>query len=190
MIDIDIELDPKTVQQVEKKLGNMKSKTPKVIKDALNRTARQARTDLRNKAQKTYTAKTGKFNKAMVIQNATTGNLTAIIKSTGEPMPISSYKTSMPKKAGGKAQILASGSLKPLKKGNIKAFKTTVGEGKGHKGMFQRKGKERFPIKQLYSNSVPVMLGNEKRVYGVVEPKIKKNLRKNIEGQIKRVLED
>ena len=56
--------------------------------------------------------------------------------------------------------------------------------------MFQRKGKERFPIKQLYSNSVPVMLGNEKRVYGVVEPKIKKNLRKNIEGQIKRVLED
>lgn len=183
---IEFEFDQRTVQQVEKKLGDMKSKTPKVIKDALNRTAKQARTDLRRKAQETYTVKAGKFNRGMTIQNATTGNLTAIIKSTGAPMPITSYRTSMAKRAGGKAQILTAGGLKTLQKGNIKAFKSTVGA--GHDGMFQRKGKERLPIKQLYSNSVPVMIGNEKRVYGVVEPKIKQNLEKNIEGQIRRVL--
>lgn len=183
---IEFEFDQRTVQQVEKKLGDMKSKTPKVIKDALNRTAKQARTDLRRKAQETYTVKAGKFNKDMTIQNATTGNLTAIIKSTGTPMPITSYRTSMTKRAGGKAQILTAGSLKPLQKGNIKAFKATMKS--GHSGMFQRKGKERLPIKELYSNSVPVMIGNEKRVYGVVEPKIKQNLEKNIEGQIRRVL--
>ena len=172
---IEFEFDQRTVQQVEKKLGDMKSKTPKVIKDALNRTAKQARTDLRRKAQETYTVKAGKFNRGMTIQNA-----------TGAPMPITSYRTSMAKRAGGKAQILTAGGLKTLQKGNIKAFKSTVGA--GHGGMFQRKGKERLPIKQLYSNSVPVMIGNEKRVYGVVEPKIKQNLEKNIEGQIRRVL--
>ena len=37
---IEFEFDQRTVQQVEKKLGDMKSKTPKVIKDALNRTAK------------------------------------------------------------------------------------------------------------------------------------------------------
>ena len=171
----EFEFDQRTVQLVEKKLGDMKSKTPKVIKDALNRTAKQARTDLRRKAQETYTVKAGKFNRGMTIQNA-----------TGAPMPITSYRTSMAKRAGGKAQILTAGGLKTLQKGNIKAFKSTVGA--GHGGMFQRKGKERLPIKQLYSNSVPVMIGNEKRVYGVVEPKIKQNLEKNIEGQIRRVL--
>ena len=40
---IEFEFDQRTVQQVEKKLGDMKNKTPKVIKDALNRTAKQNR---------------------------------------------------------------------------------------------------------------------------------------------------
>ena len=183
---IEFEFDQKTVQQVEKKLGDMKSKTPQVMKDALNKTAKQARTDLRRKAQETYTVKAGKFNKAMTIKNATTGNLTAIIKTTGQPLPISNFKTSMSKSAGGKAQVLAAGGLKSLQKGNIKAFKSTVGA--GHAGMFQRKGQARLPIKQFYSNSIPVMIGNEKRVYGIVEPKIRDHLKKNIEGQISRVL--
>ena len=48
----------------------------------------------------------------------------------------------------------------------------------------QRRSKARFPIKKLSSNSVPIMIGNEK-VYDQLEPKIKQILYKNIEAQIK-----
>lgn len=183
---IEFEFDQKTVQQVEKKLGDMKKKTPQVMKDALNKTAKQARTDLRRKAQETYTVKAGKFNKAMTIKNATAGNLTAIIETSGSPLKIIDYQVKMNKAGEVKARILKTGGLKLLQKGGIKAFKAEMKN--GHKGIFQRKGSERLPIKELYSNSIPVMIGNEKRVYGIVEPKIRDHLKKNIEGQISRVL--
>ena len=48
---INFEFNENTVRMVENKLGDMKSQTPKVLKDALNNTAKQARTDLRRKAQ-------------------------------------------------------------------------------------------------------------------------------------------
>ena len=65
--------------------------------------------------------------------------------------------------------------------GGIKAFK---GQGRLNGQIYQRRSKSRLPIKKLSSNSVPIMIGNEK-VYDQLEPKIKQMLYKNIEAQIK-----
>ena len=188
---INFEFNENTVRMVENKLGDMKSQTPKVLKDALNNTAKQARTDLRRKAQDTYTVKAGSFNKVMTIKKAVPRDLVAIIKTEGKPLPLTYFRTKKQEGVGETAKVLKKGKMKPLQKGNIKAFRTGVtagGAGKVHVGLFQRTGSARLPIKQLYSNSIPKMIGNEYRVFGVVEPKIKENLQKNIEGQIKRVL--
>ncbi len=53
----------------------------------------------------------------------------------------------------------------------------------------QRRGGERKPIKTFSANSIPVMLGNEKRVYGVVKPHIKENLKRNVQAQVTKILE-
>ena len=53
----------------------------------------------------------------------------------------------------------------------------------------QRRGSERKPIKAFSANSIPVMLGNEKRVYGVVKPHIKENLKRNVQAQVRKILE-
>ena len=175
---IEYQVDEQMLEEVQAKLGEMKSKAPTVISRALNKTATTARVDLANKAQATYTVKSGGFKKDMTIRKASAGRLEAVIHSEGKPLSINKFKTTAPKKSGAKASIIKGGGLKQLIYGNIKAFKGPNGH------IYQRRGKERKPIKKLSSNSIPKMIGNEQRVYGIVKPSIDRNLRHYVEQQI------
>jgi hypothetical protein len=178
MMEIHVTVDKAAV---EKKLGDLAGKSRVVISRGINRTAKDARKRLAEKAQETYTVKKVRFNRELKIVNSNAGNLTAILKANGSPLLITAYKHRAAKVQGGKAQILTAGSLKPLDKNGIKAFK--------RKGMMlQRTSKSRYPLEVLYSNSVPVMLGQEQRVYGIVEPHIKSDLEKNIDKAIARLI--
>ena len=194
---IEISYDRNMLAQVEQKLGRMKSEAPKVLKNAINQTAKQARKELANEAQKTYAVKTGRFNKAMKIKNATSSKLEATIKATGKVMGLKDFKVSLAKVQTDienrpeviKAKVLKASQMKPLqqKRGEkLKAFVTKFSN--GHMAVAQRKGKKRKPIRPFLTNSIPVMLGNEKRVYGVVKPYIKDNLKKNVNAQVRKVL--
>lgn len=200
---IEITYDHDMLRQIERKLGKMKGEAPKVLKNAVNQTAKQARKELAAEAQKTYTIKKGGFTKAMKLKSASMSNPEATIKAKGEPIPLVNFRVS---KAGGqvRAQVLKSGGLKPLEKGGIKAFvnniarkgqtrkkdtkKGKVGTSVRHNAIAQRETKQRLGIEEKFSNSIPIMLGNEKRAYGVVEPHIKENLRKNVENEVRKVL--
>lgn len=191
---ITYEYDQNTLAKVEKKLGSLKSEAPKALKNAINQTAKQARKDLATEAQKTYVVKSGRFNKAMTIKNATQSSLEATIKATGAPMELKDYKVSPATARTGanrpdltKAKVLKAGSMKGLQKGNIKAFVAKFAS--GHASVAQRRGSARLPLKVLFSNSIPKMLGNEKRVYGVVRPTIEQNLQENIDKQVRKILE-
>lgn len=179
---IEISYDRNMLEQVERKLGRMKSEAPKALKNALNQTARQARTDLKNQVRKQYTVKAGKVSQAMRIQRATNSKLDATIFVKGKVLNITNYKTSAPKK-GAKAQVVKDGGLKIIigPKG-ITAFK-----GKNDL-IWQRRGKERYPIKPLKSLSIPKAVGNERKVYGKVKPDIKKNLKINVNAQVRKIL--
>lgn len=180
---IEISCDRNMLAKIERKLGRLKSEAPKALKNALNQTARQARTDLKNQVRKQYTVKAGKVSQAMRIQRATNTKLDATIFVKGKVLNITNYKSSAPKK-GAKAQIVKDGGLKQIvgPKG-ITAFKGI------NDLIWQRRGKERYPIKPLKSLSIPKAVGNEKKVYGMVEPDIKKNLKANVENQVRRILE-
>lgn len=174
---ITFELDKASLEYVQKRLGSMQKKAPIVISRALNKTAVSARQRLATRAQEAYTVKSGGFKSDMKIKRATSGNLVAEIKSKGKPLKITKFKYSAPS-SGAKADITKSG-LKALIMGNIKAFK-------GKNGLiWQRRSEARMPIKALSSNSVPAMIGSEKRVYGVVKPHIESDLKKYVEAQIK-----
>lgn len=191
---ITYEYDAKTLAQVEKKLGALKSEAPKALKNAINATAKQARKELATKAQETYVVKSGRFNKAMKIKNATQGNLEATIKATGAPLELKDFKVSPASVKTGasrpsmvKGKVLAANGMKNLQKGGIKAFVTKFAS--GHATVAQRQSGARLPIKTLYSNSIPKMLGNERKVYGIVKPNIERNLQENINKQVRKILE-
>ena len=178
---IDVRVDEASLAYVEKRLGEMRHKAPVVISRALNKTATSARVRLARRAQQSYTVRTAGFKKDIQIKRANAGNLEAIIRSQGKPLSINRFKHTAPK-SGAKADITKSG-LKALRGSmNIGAFR-----GPGSH-IFQREGRSRLPIKKLFSNSIPVMIGSEKRVYGLEKENINNDLKKNIEAQIKLLI--
>lgn len=193
------EFDEDLLHTIEDSLGSMKSESRRVLKNAVNDTARDAKKALAKKAKETYAVKQGRFTKAMKTQNATESSLTATINVTGEQLELkdfkvspATYRTGQDKPDVLKAKVLLSSEMKPLR-GRTKAFLVTFtnhsksGGTSTHSTIAQRKGKARYPIKKLLSNSIPVMIGNEDKVYGVVEPDIYSNLMDNILKEIKRV---
>ena len=111
-------------------------------------------------------------------------------------------------KGGGKrtsattrARVYNSGSLKELKKGDIKAFvsyfaynkKDKKGNLTGKTGYHifigQRMTKKRLPIKVLYSNSIPKMIGNEEKVFEIVTPGINEDFEREISKQMQKLFD-
>lgn len=197
-----ISADSTSIRKLFEKLVDDKD-SKQALKKALNETAKQAVKALEEKAQDTYTVKNKGFKNAMKIKKATVNKTAAILHTAGEPLPIMDFKTS---RARGtvKAQILKNGSLKNLQKGNLKAFVNNVADKnqkrkkdtkKGKKGsavrhysVAQREGQDRLPIKTLFSNSIPIMIGNERKVFGIVEPHIGENLQINLAKFVGEVL--
>lgn len=189
-----LELDD-SYKYVEKRLGDLKSKTPKVIAKSINDTATWARQEMAKEAKKTYTVKTSKgFNGSMTIKKANYGSLEAIIGSKGKTIPLAHYTHANRKKSGTKVKVLNSSVLKTLIFNGKKAFFNKIGWNSGHTGVAQRTGEKmkknpkKEAIKELFGPSIPSMLGNERRVYGIVEPKINDYLQKQIDRHIEKVL--
>ena len=190
---IKIEVDQESLKYVQARLGTMQNKAPQVISAALNETARSARVKLSDGARSKYIVKSGGVKSSMKIRRATYGRLEAEVISQGSPVKIEKFKVTAPA-SGAKAQVLKSGGLKSLIKGNLKAFAagmTRGHPGNVHNGIYQRKGKSRLPIKSFYGPSAAKMV---EKVYGggdgagiALKPKIESVLQKNIERQIRRL---
>lgn len=177
---ITVEVDKSDLRRVYNALGKIGNDAPKVICRGINKTASKSKTQLSDRIKAVYTVKPGKVKSNMYVRRATYSRLEAEVRAKGRPLSIVSFKTTAPK-TGAKASIIKGNGLKELNMGGIKAFK---GDSNLNGQIYQRRGKSRYPLKKLTSNSVPVMVGNEK-VYDQLEPKIKQMLYKNIEAQIK-----
>jgi hypothetical protein len=182
------------VQAIANQLGEYADKAPTVLKQALNATAKDARSMLAEQAKDIYIVQKSKFNKAMTIKNASARKLEALIVTAGAPLELIDFKSNPKKPSTGSARpdvvtgkVLVKSSLKRLEMGNLKAFVAKFKS--GHVSIVQRKGPERLPVKKLLSPSIPKMIGNEKQVYGEVEPKIAELLDANIRKYIAKTME-
>lgn len=184
---IEVEVDEAMLRAIELKLGNLKSKAPRVLKNALNATARDAKKDLAAKAQQRYTIKTTKFKKQIKQKNATASKLEAVLNVSGKPNQLESFQyRKNTKKLGSKAHGRTDTSLKELISSmGGRAF--VVKFSSGHTAIAQRQGAARLPLKGFYGPSDPVMVGNDE-VYGKIEPDIQKMLLKEINTQIRKIL--
>ena len=188
---IEFQYDENMLRTIENALGALKGESRKVLKNAVNKTAKQAKAAMAQKAQETYVVKKTRFTKSMATKNATTAKPEAIIKVTSEQLELKDFKVSpatyKPKDRPSvtKAKVLLSSSLKGLS-ANTKAFLAKFKN--GHVSVVQRRGKDRYPLKKLLSNSIPKMVGNQEKVYGIVEPDIYDNLMANIRAEIGKVL--
>ena len=182
-------------------MNGLQKESNAILKKAINDTAKQSRKSLASEAKQTYAVKVSGFNKSMTIKNATVSKLEATIKSKGEAMELGQYKAQPFRVATGasrpkqiKAKVLTQSSMKSLISGDIKAFVAKFKSGKvavverDESRRMKSNPKKAF-LKKLLSPSIPQILGNEKKVYGKVEPEIENLLSENIRRELQKVME-
>ena len=200
-----IEYDGALVDAVGTALGDLKSQLFKVLKNAVNATAKQAQAALVDKAQAEYAAKKGPLKRAATIKKGTDSKPEATITVKGATLELREFKTSAPK-SGAKAKILNSSTLKLIqsqKGSKAKAFLATFES--GHSAIVQRQDGETYRrdgakrqakygrhidmtrIKKLLSISFPKMVGGS-AVLGELAPDIYDTLLENVNKEIRRVM--
>lgn len=200
-----IEYDGALVDAVGTALGDLKSQRFKVLKNAVNATAKQAQAALVDKAQAEYAAKKGPLKRAATIKKGTDSKPEATITVKGATLELREFKTSAPK-SGAKAKILNSSTLKLIQSqrgSKAKAFLATFES--GHTAIVQRQDGETYRrdgakrqakygrhidmtrVKKLLSISFPKMVGGS-AVLGALAPDIYDTLLENVNKEIRRVM--
>lgn len=162
VIDTDEELK-KIISQLDKLPDQIAA--PRILKNAINSTARKVRAQLVKDAKTRYSVSDKTIWKneskgAPQVLTANSSTLTATVRSRGPMQDIMAFMTRPNTQTGAAAaKVLSSGSMKALEKGDLKAFVTTFRS--GHTAIVQRQSEERLPVKKLLSPAVPHMLGNE-----------------------------
>lgn len=191
------EVDQNDLNLVLTKLHGLE-KAPNHLRNAINRTATQAQKMLKDGQKAGYTLKARKFNSGIKLQRATANHLNAVIRATGKPHTIQSFKTTYPK-AGGKADVTKSG-LKKLKTSAGASFIPKGGKASGL--MVTRRSKEKTPtvngvhalknIHVLHGPSVPKMVEKiykgERGGQGDMKDKIQERLHDEILKEIAKIM--
>ena len=202
---IRFEYDEAMLHVIEMALGNLKGESRKVLKNAVNATARQARKDLVSETASVYTEKKAKINKTTKVKAATNAKPEATVNVKGPVQSLKEFKTSV-SISGVKAKILQASVMKVIQSSRGRAAAFPVKFESGHEDIAQRQIGEFYSrgakarrdksvlhvdmttIKTLFTNSTPKMRGGQE-VFGVVEERIYENLMDNILAQIRKVVE-
>ena len=94
---IKIEVNESDIKWAQKKLKGMETKAPRVLKNAINHTAKQARKSLMQGAQGRYAVKNAGFNSRIKIYNATNTNLSASVYARDRTLTLPRFYTTSPK---------------------------------------------------------------------------------------------
>lgn len=167
-------------------LSHIKGGAPKAINSALNRTIEGVRTDITKQVTATYDIKAKPVRASMKITKSSMSTLRASVASAGSPIPLINFRIT-PNKPGQqkpgsvlRASVKRSGG-KPIP-GAFVAQMTN-----GHIGVFQRIGKKRLKIKELFGPSVPQMM-EETKINKQVMDGANDRFSKRIDHEIERLL--
>mgnify|MGYP006906605376 CR=1 FL=1 len=206
---IHFRVDMQDLTQIESALGMAKDKSGYMLRAAINATAKQTITLLTKEANREYQiSQPSRIAKTMSLDKATLRKLTATVTSKGRVNELYNFMVNPRRyvKGGGVSGGYSAHSKRGTSYRNIALKKNAAGGEdtyrafvvkykSGHKTLAQRRPDRRMKrnpdkefVKTLFAPSVPNMLGNEKGVYGVVEPQIYDLLQQNIQEQIHRFL--
>lgn len=188
------EINVANVEEIEKRLGNFKSKAPLVLSRAINRSIQNVRKNMGKETSQRYYVLSSDVKKTVRVVKASKGSLKAAAISSGEGIALSKFKVSpnTPVRYRGasrspkvyRAGVKKSGGMKPLD-GDPKSF---VAEMKtGHIGVFTRKTGDRLPIRQLFGPSVPQIVKSED-IMSEINAEASKTLQKRIDAEINNIL--
>ena len=184
--------DGADIDEIERKLNGIKRNTPVDLAWASNQTMKYAVRALKHtvKERYRYHGYRGNSTPGFGERKANARSPVATITVKGEPLGIRSFTATHAKSGVGVAQLRES-SPKRLEVDGRKAFWATMknpkgssGESRDYVGVFQRKSKNRFPIRKIFGSSVPIMIGGGQGVYHALEPQLAAKLREYTQRRI------
>lgn len=170
---IQADIDVEGIEELEKRLGKLRSKAPIALRNALNEAAATAKTEAKRGIADHYEIAQKNVKDTLRTKKATISKLSAQLTSRGSQIALSKFKVSPTHtvkrgkrgKLKGKndpevykVSVEKSTGLKELS-GSPKAFLAKMGS--GHIGVMERISSRRLPLKQLYGPSAPSMMKNE-----------------------------
>lgn len=148
------------IEDVEKRLGNMKKNAPTVVSRAINRAVRNVKKNMGKETSERYFITSGEVKKTVNVVKATKSRLKAAAITQGAGIALSKFKVNpkTPVRYHGSSRtpkvylagVKKAGGVKPLD-GNPKPFIAVMGS--GHVGVFSRR-----PRKVIQSNSYTARL--------------------------------
>ena len=193
MIEARIEVEG-SIEEVQKRLGNLSHKAPSVIANAINRTTTNIKKTMAQETTQRYNITSGEVKKTITVNRATRANPQGAVISKASPIALSKFKVSPNRKVTYskgkpspkvyKVSVEKGPASKPLDV-DPKAF---IAEMKsGHQGLFRRKTDSSLPIKQLFGPSVPQMIKNDGSMERI-QAEAENTLQKRIDAEIENIL--
>ena len=177
-----VRFDQNQIDRANFALANVQNGAPRALANAINRAVNGIRTDIVAAVVAEYAIKPSDVRKTIRVRGASPANLTGAAISTGGTIPLIKFNVN-PKKPK-RVPVLRAGVRMGNQEAIPQAFTATM---RGHTGVFMRKGKNRFPLRELYAPSIPQLIGNE-RVIKVVQDNAGDRLSKNLDHEIDRLL--
>ena len=195
VLDVSIKVKKGDMARVKKLLAKYPKKAPVVLSRAINKTTDTVRVKaVREIAQNTKLKKSDIFKKSggrpVKQTKANRNRLAAEIQVTGQRIPLSRFKARQTIK--GVSYDLGRGRTKIKSAFMQEVFGKGGGDGEagaGHIAVLMRKGKARHPLRELFGPSIlQVFIGSAKIIKKTTK-EANKLLPKNINTQIKLMLE-
>lgn len=182
-MDLKIGFDQKQLADVEKLLDHIPRGAERACSRALNRTTTGVRTQATRSIRDIYVIKAGDVRETMRVDKATPNKLRARLVSRGAVLGLQhfSYSPKNPNqrpKIGVRIRVRKASSAKPIAGTFLISGKT---------GIFQRKGKERFPLERKSGPAVPSMMKTAVDERGLQE-KAEERLARELEHEVDYLL--
>lgn len=157
----------------------------KAVGSALTRAAAAGKTAAKQPVTKEYTISQSEFlartRNINHFVRETGGGISVVFGFRGNVIPLMKFSTRVNGSGQVVTQVKRSGSAATLDR----AFSAQMG---GHRGVYERIGPSRFPVKELYGPATPQMMYSNEEVTDEVERKVADTYEKRIDHEILRLL--
>lgn len=180
-----IEITEEIVSRVEKILAGVPKGAERALSNAINRGLSKVKTGAVKRVTKVYTVQSSTFTSAAntKVSKSSTSNLSGFLSFSGYKIPLYKFQVT-PKSPKEKSVVNVA-----VKKGHETqlqhAFVAQMSH--GHLGVFERKTKKRFPVKEFMGLSAVQMVWDEGAI-AELETEAEKVVNERIEYEINRLL--
>ena len=157
----------------------------KAVGSALSRAAATGKTAAKQPVTKEYTISQSEFlartRNINHFVRESSGGISVVFGFRGNVIPLMKFSTCVNGSGQIVTQVKRSGSAETLNR----AFSAQMG---GHRGVYERIGPSRFPVKELYGPATPQMMYSNEEVTDEIERKVADTYEKRIDHEILRLL--